>query len=88
MDKIDMYVLEQYKYKEEILEIYRLNNTFEREYWLIMTDIYSENAMKYYDVYFDILNKCGSVFNLRIINNKDLKTLLYLKPVKLWEMEG
>ena len=47
MDKIDMYVLEQYKYKEEILEIYRLNNTFEREYWLIMTDIYSKNAIKY-----------------------------------------
>ena len=40
------------------------------------------------DVYFDILDKYESVFNLRIINKKDLKTLLYLKPVKLWKMEG
>lgn len=83
MDKTDITILQHYQCKLDILEIYRLNNTFEREYWLIMTDIYSKNAMKYYDVYFDILNKCESVFNLRIINNKDLKILLYLKPIKL-----
>ncbi len=88
MDKTDITILQHYQCKLDISEIYKYNNNIEQEYWLVMTDIYSKNAMNNNDVYFDILDKYESVFNLRIINKKDLKTLLYLKPVKLWKMEG
>lgn len=87
MDKTDITILQHYQCKLDISEIYKYNNNIEQEYWLVIDNIYSNNAMKYYDEYFDILNDIENNFNLRIINKKDLKSLYYLNPIRLYRME-
>lgn len=83
MDKTDVIVVRQYYNKAHILEIYKYINNLNREYWLVMDDVYSSEAMQYYDEYFSIINDSADTFCIRIINQQDLIGLLYLNPIKL-----
>ena len=80
---MDNIIIKTFSTKEDIKEIYKYEGN-EKEYWLIVDDVYSKTSMEYYDLYYDLLENADIYFDVKILNVDDLKGLDYMNPKKIY----
>lgn len=87
MDKIDSIIVKTFSIEDDVLQILRLNEP-ERDYWLIVKDIYSDNSIKYNEIYYDILEENeNDYFSLKVLNKSDLEGLSYMCPTSIYRKD-
>lgn len=81
MKFMDNKTINAFSTKDNIIAIYKLEST-DREYWLVVEDVYSQETEECYNLYYELLD--DTYFELRIISKEELTSLLYIQPEKVY----
>lgn len=84
---IEKRVIELFGGKDDVLEIRIVNESNEKEIWLIVKDRFSKSADIYNSQYYDVINEFKEYFIFRVLESTDLEQLRSISTSALWRKD-